>query len=189
MFALDARSERIAVLVLAALMAATRIHHFGVGAIAPDASTAVFFLAGLLLANPLWFVAFMLEAILLDAIALGAVGVAAVCLTWGYGLLFVGYLALWYAGTRGRSIERLDPIQGAKLFVYAAAGVVVFFVASNVGYYFGGGYDASMGAAEYVTRVSRYFGHYFVVTVGYAAAGVMAHAIATRVWPQAAAAR
>ena len=47
MFVLEAKTERLVAALLAVLMAATRVHHFGVGSVAPDASTAVFLLAGL----------------------------------------------------------------------------------------------------------------------------------------------
>jgi hypothetical protein len=173
MFVLDSKSERIAALLLAVLMAATRIHHFGVGTVAPDASPGVFFLAGLLLASPAWFVAFAIEAILLDAVALGLVGVADACMTLGYWTLFVGYGALWYAGRLARRLEKLDAVNAVKLFGLAAVGTLLFFVLSNVGYYFGGGFEQSMGPAEYVSRVSRYLSPYLVSTLGYIAAGVV----------------
>lgn len=182
MFLLDARSERLVALLLAVLMAATRIHHFGVGTIAPDASTAVFFLAGLMLASPLWLVLFAVLAIGLDAVALGIIGVADACMTVGYWLLFAGYLALWYAGRLGRRIEKLDVFQGGRLLLLAAGGTVLFFVLSNVGYYFGGGFGESMGAAEYITRVQRYFPYYFIATLAYAAAGIAVFEIAMRLF-------
>jgi hypothetical protein len=180
MFLLDAKAERIVVFLLAVLMAATRIHHFGVGTIAPDASTAVFFLAGLLLANPLWFVLFSLEAIALDAVALGVMGVADACMTVGYWLLFAGYGALWYAGRLARATERLDLLQAGKVLLFAAIGVTVFFLLSNVGYYYGGGFSESMGAAEYASRVIRYFPMYLTSTVLYVAAGIAVFALAIR---------
>jgi len=183
MFALDARSEQIVAFLLILLMAATRVHHFGIGNIAPDASTAVFFLAGLFLAGPFWFAVLAAEAVVLDAVAIGLVGVAAACMTLGYWMLFVGYLALWYAGRLGRASERLDVATAGKLVVVAAVGVVAFFVLSNVGYYFGAGYDKSMGAAEYVSRVSGYLPMYLVSTLAYAAAGVALFAIAARLLP------
>lgn len=183
MFLLDAKSERIAALLLAALMAATHIHHFGVAAIAPNASTAVFFLAGMMLASPLWFVTFAVAAVLLDAIAIGVLGVADACRTLGYWTLFAGYLALWYSGRLARPMEKLGLVNGGKLLCYAAGGTVLFFAISNLGYYFGGGYDQSMGAAEYVSRVSRYFSFYFLVTLGYVAAGVIVFVAATRLSP------
>jgi hypothetical protein len=182
MFALDAKTERIAALLLAALMAATRIHHFGVGSIAPDASTAVFFLAGLFLGSPWWFAAFAIEAVILDAAALGVVGVADACMTLGYWTLFAGYLVLWYAGALGRRAKRIGVFELARLVCLVSGGVALFFVLSNAGYYFGGGYDQSMGAAEYISRVSRYFSFYLTVTLVYAAAGVAAFAVVSRPW-------
>jgi hypothetical protein len=180
MFVLEAKTERLVALLLAVLMAATRVYHFGFGTIAPDASTAVFFLAGLLLASPLWFVLFSLVAVALDAFALGVAGVADACMTPGYWLLFAGYLALWFAGRLGRRVEKLHVVQSLKLLVIAAVGTVAFFILSNVGYYFGGGFDESMGAPEYVSRVQRYFPMYLMTTLVYAAAGVAIFAVATR---------
>jgi hypothetical protein len=182
MFLIDARSQRLAALLLALLMAATRIHHFGVGTIAPDASTAVFFLAGLMLASPLWFVLFAALAVGLDGVALGFIGVADACMTPGYWLLFAGYLALWYAGRLGRSVEKLDLVQGPKLLLLVAGGTLLFFVLSNAGYYFGGGFDQSMGAAEYISRVQRYFPMYLSSTLAYSAAGIAVFAIAARMF-------
>jgi hypothetical protein len=182
MFLLETRFERLAALLLAVLMAATRIHHFGVGTIAPDASTAVFFLAGLMLASPLWIVLFAAFAIGLDAVALGVVGVADACMTLGYWLLFAGYLVLWYAGRLGRRIQKLDLFQSGRLLLLAAGGTVLFFVLSNVGYYSGGGFDESMGAAEYISRVQRYFPMYLVSTLAYVAAGIAVFAVADRLF-------
>jgi hypothetical protein len=182
MFVLDTKGERIAAALLAVLMAATRIHHFGVGTIAPDASTAVFFLSGLMLASPLWFVVFSVEAILLDAVALGLVGVADACMSLGYWTLFAGYLALWFAGRIARPAERFDLMQFGKLVACALIGIAAFFVLSNVGYYFGGGFDESMGASEYIARVSRYFSFYLATTLFYAAAGLVVFALATRIF-------
>jgi hypothetical protein len=183
MFVLDAKSERIAALLLGLLMAATRIHHFGVGTIAPDASTGVFFLAGLILASPAWFVFFAVEAILLDAVALGLVGVADACMTLGYWTLFAGYGALWYAGRLARGTEKLDVLNAGKLIGLATVGTILFFVLSNVGYYFGGGFEQSMGAVEYITRVSRYLPPYLVSTLGYVAAGVIVFIASLRLRP------
>jgi len=140
----------------------------------------VFFLAGLMLAGRLWFVVFAVEAVILDAVAIGIVGVAAACMTLGYWTLFAGYLALWFAGRAGRSSERLDPATTGKLVVLAVVGVAAFFVLSNVGYYFGAGFDRSMGAAEYVSRVNVYFVHYLITTLAYAAAGVVVFAVSSR---------
>jgi hypothetical protein len=189
MFVLDAKTDRIAGLILVALMAATRVHHFGIGAIAPDASTAVFMLAGLLLASPYWSLVFMLEATLLDLFAIKMIGVEAVCVTTGYGLMFPAYAMLWLAGRWQRSAATLDLFTAGKLVIAAVAGTAGFFFFSNVGYYIGGGYADQMGAAEYVSRVARYFPFYLTVTLGYGAAGIALVALARRLQPRAASAR
>lgn len=182
MFVLSGKNERFVALALAALMAATRIHHFGVGAIAPDASTAVFFLAGLMLVSPLYIVGFSVLAIGLDMIALGPVGVADACMSGGYWLLFVGNAALWFAGRTARGVVRLDAVAAVKLFAMATAGTLAFFVLSNTGYYFGSDW-ASLSVQEYVQRVSRYLPYYWLVTLAYVTAGIAVFRLAARGLP------
>jgi hypothetical protein len=179
MFVLTTKNERFVALALAALMMATRIHHFGISAVAPDASTAVFFLAGLMLASPLYILAFSALALALDMIALGPIGVADACMSSGYWLLFAGYVALWFAGRIARGSARIDFAGASKLFVIASIGTFVFFVLSNVGYYLGSDY-ASLSVQEYVQRVSRYLPYYWLVTLVYVTAGIAVFALAAR---------
>jgi hypothetical protein len=182
MFVLEARSERIAVLALAVAMAATRIGHFA--PVAPDASTAVFFLAGLLLGNPLWLLALLAEALVLDWTAIEIVGIEAVCVTAGYGMMIPAYASLWLAARLVRTADRLDALSLAKLVGACVVGVLVFFLLSNVGYYFGGGFDSSMGLEEYARRVARYFPRYLGSTLFYSAAGIALALLAARFSPR-----
>jgi hypothetical protein len=184
MFVLEARSERIAILALTVLMAATRIEHFGAGQIAPEASTAVFFLAGLLIGNPLWLFAFLAEALLLDLTAIKVVGVEAVCVTLGYGLMIPAYSALWLAARWVRKTDKLDVPSAAKLVGACSIGVVGFFLFSNIGYYLGGGFENSMGLEEYTRRVTRYFPQYLTGTLFYSVAGVAIAVLAARFAPR-----
>jgi hypothetical protein len=170
MFVLDSRKERIAVILLTVFMAATRIEHFN--QIVPDASTAIFFLAGLLIGNPLWLVAFLAEALALDITAIQVVGVDPACITFGYAMMIPAYAALWLAPRFLRENFKPDLLNFTKLTLSCVAGLAVFFVFSNVGYYFGGGYSTSMGFAEYANRVAQYFPHYLTSTLIYSAAGV-----------------
>jgi hypothetical protein len=171
MFVLNSRQERLVILLLTVAMAATRIEHFGINRIAPDASTAIFFLAGLLIGNPLWLVAFLAEALALDVTAVKAVGVSPVCITFGYAMMIPAYAALWYAPRALRADFRPSMFGFTKLALACAAGLAVFFVFSNIGYYVGSGYF-SLGIAEYARRVARYFPHYLEITLLYSAAGV-----------------
>jgi len=184
MFVLETRGERIAVLALAALMAATRIEHFGVGAIAPDASTAVFFLAGLLIGNPLWLLAFVAEALILDWTAINAVGVESICVTAGYGMMIPAYTSLWLAARLARPISNFDGASLARLLGAGAAGLLAFFLFSNIGYYLGGGFEDAMGLEEYVRRVVRYLPNYLTSTLFYSAVGIALAVLAPRLSPQ-----
>jgi hypothetical protein len=184
MFVLEARSERIAIFALSVLMAATRIEHFGVGQIAPDASTAVFFLAGLLIGNPLWLLALLAEALLLDLTAIKIVGVEAVCVTAGYGMMIPAYGSLWLAARLVRANERLDVFSAAKLVCACCGGLVGFFLFSNIGYYLGGGFENSLGLEEYARRVVRYFPQYLTGALFYSAAGIAIAAVAAHLVPR-----
>lgn len=179
MFALKSRAEWYVAIALAVLMAATRIHHFGIGAIAPDASTGVFLLAGLLLGSPWWLLAFLVEALILDAAAIGLLNVANACISSGYALLAPAYGALWLAGRAMRPAGKLDLFTAGKFVCFAVAGTAVFFIVSNLGYFLGSEY-AQLGIAEYVTRVSRYFPMYLTVTLFYSVLGIAAYLAARR---------
>jgi hypothetical protein len=179
MFLLDSRKERATILFLTVLMAATRIEHFGINQLLPDASTAVFFLAGLLIGNPLWLLAFLAEALALDITAIQAVGVDPVCVTFGYFMMIPAYGALWFAPRFLRGRFEAVFLGFGKLALSCVAGLAVFFAFSNIGYYFGGGFYESLGFAEYARRVSHYFPYYLTSTMLYCAAGVAIAVAAT----------
>lgn len=179
MFVVDSRTEKLVALLLAALMIVTRVHHFGIGAIAPDASTAIFFLVGLMLASPWWLLAYLALAVVLDIFAIGFAGVAAACVSGGYVLLAPAYGALWLSGRAMRSIERLDLLAAGKILVALGGGTVVFFIISNIGYFLGSDFFA-LGLVEYTARVARYFPYYAVVTLFYAGVWIVAHVLIAR---------
>jgi hypothetical protein len=178
MFVLDSRKERVVILLLTIAMAVTRIEHFGIGRVLPDASTAIFFLAGLLIGNPLWLAAFLAEALALDITAIKAVGVDPACVTFGYFMLIPAYAALWFAPRALRADFRPGIFGFAKLALAGVLGLAAFFALSNIGYYYGGGYSVSLGFAEYARRVAAYFPYYLESTLAYGAAGVAVAAAA-----------
>lgn len=177
MFVLKPKAEWIVAFALAILMAVTRIHHFGIGTVAPDASTGVFFLAGLLIASPWALAALLVEAVILDGVAIGFLKVADACMSSGYALLAPAYAALWFAGRALRKTETLDVMAAAKFVCFVVAGTAVFFVVSNLGYFLGSEFY-QLGVAEYVTRVTRYFPTYLTVTLFYSVAGVAVYVAA-----------
>jgi hypothetical protein len=152
---------------------------FGIGTVAPDASTGVFFLAGVLLGSPWMLAALLIEAVVLDGVAIGFMNVANACMSSGYALLAPAYAALWFAGRALRKAEITDLVSGGKAVCFIVAGTAAFFVISNLGYFIGSEYY-QLGVAEYVTRVSRYFPMYLTVTLFYAAFGIAAFFAARR---------
>ena len=82
---LGPRQQLAVGLILVAVMAATRFNHFGSPVSLPDASLAVFFLAGLYLSRAAWFPVFIVEAGLMDWVSIAG-GVSDWCVTAAYGM-------------------------------------------------------------------------------------------------------
>ena len=89
---------------LVLLMVATRFYsHFGSAVSLPDASLAVFFLAGFYLARMAWpaavaFVFLLLAAGGVDYYAIAFRGVSDACISPAYWFLIPTYACMWYAG-------------------------------------------------------------------------------------------
>jgi len=161
---------------LVALMAATRMHHFGSSLHLPDASLAVFLLAGFLLASPTLFAALLLEAAALDYLAVTQLGVSDYCMTPAYGFLIPTYAVLWMAG---RYCARNDQhnMRSLGLFaVIAFAAISTAFVISNGSFYLFSGRYPDMGVADYAVQVAQYYVPYLNSAVLYLApaAGIYA---------------
>jgi hypothetical protein len=145
---------------LAALMAATRMHHFGSPLHLPDASLAVFMLAGIFIASPLFFACLLLEAGALDYVAITHLGVSDFCVTPAYWFLIPTYAVLWYAG---RYYARIHQHGWRSMGIFSgiafAAVSVAFFISNGAFYLFSGRYP-NMNVAEYGARVAQYYPQY-----------------------------
>lgn len=136
----DTRSRLLIGIALAALMAATRGQQFApLGQHLPDASLAVFFLAGFYLGGFRSFLALFAFATLIDLTAIGWGGVSGYCLTPAYWLLVPAYGAVWAAGRwyRGRHRESVStlPVLAGTLLV---SGIAAEALASGGFYLFSG---------------------------------------------------
>lgn len=166
--------------ILAALMAATRMHHFGSSLHLPDASLAVFLLAGFLVASPLLFGALLIEAAALDYVAITHMGVSDYCVTPAYGFLIPTYAALWFAG---RIYARMHQNNLRSLGLFAAisfAAVNVAFLISNGSFYLFSGRFADVSIAEYAARIAQYYVPYVSGAVVYLVPAVMLYALFTQ---------
>ncbi len=145
---------------LIALMASTRMHHFGSPLHLPDASLAVFLLAGLFIANPALFAVLLIEAGLIDYLAITQFNVNDYCVTPAYWFLIPTYAVLWFAG---RYYARIHQHSLRSLGVFAGlsfAATSVAFLISNGAFYLFSGRFPNMSVAEYASRVAQYYVQY-----------------------------
>jgi hypothetical protein len=158
-------------------MAATRFHHFGDALHLPDASWAIFFLAGVYL-SPAWLLGLMLAAVAIDVAAIGWMGVSGYCLTPAYAGLQVAHLVLWAAG-RWSSANAGEGLTGlARLVGVAFAASAGAFFISNGAFYWFGGRVAETSLAQFAQTFVDYAPSFLAGTLLYLAMAAIAHALA-----------
>ncbi len=164
-------------LPLIALMGATRMHHFGDAFSLPDASLAVFFLAGLFFNSRAFFVALLLEAGLLDYVAISHLGVSDFCVSPAYAFLIPTYFAMWFGG---RLSANFKSMQGTEFTLSISAMATLFaattsaFLMSNGSFYWLSGRHSNGTMPEYIEHALHYYPPYagyalMYVIVGFAA--------------------
>lgn len=178
---LESRYQILIGLALAATMAATRGQQFApLGQHLPDATLAVFFLAGFYL-RPAWaFPALFGVAAAMDIIAVGWGGVSSYCLTPAYGFLIPAYGAIWgagrwYAGRHEEAARTLPVLAGTLL----AGGLVAELLASGGFYLFSGRFE-TLSLAELVVRLATYLPQTLFGLVAYVGAAGIIHLVAKR---------
>ena len=180
------QTKTIAIFVtLAALMAATREYHFGTTMHLPDASLAVFLLAGFYL--PRWaFPVLLIEAGLVDYFALNYGGVDGWCFSPAYWFLIPTYFVLWFAGSfyAARYRFSLRSLLEFSAIAFTATGAA--FLISNISFYLLAENLGQLSAAQYSSRVTQYFIPYLQSAFLYLIAAVLLHIVATQVSRRAA---
>lgn len=159
---------------LAVILAVTRSGHFGSITMPPDATLAVFFLAGAFVASAWLMPLLLLEAALVDYLAISVAGVCTHCVTPAYLFLIPTYATLWWVGRwYGRRLTN----NGHAIVALALAvvvGTTVAFLISNGSYYALSGYFSSLSLTTYATRVAQYYPSYLSWTALYVGLGVAA---------------
>jgi hypothetical protein len=167
------RTETVALVALALLMIATRMEHFGGAMHLPDASLAVFALAGWAGARATAFVGLLALAAGIDYLAINVNGVAADCFTPAYPALAVAYGALFAFGRRARLREL-----SWALATGAVATLGLAFAISNLSFYQFSGLYADMPMRDYVAATWRYAPAY----VGYGACYILLGVAVAAMW-------
>ncbi len=174
MVALESKHQLAVAGTLVLAMAATRFHHLGSTVSLPDASLAVFFLAGLYLRSVWFFAGFVVQAALIDYAALaGAAGDW--CISPAYPFLLPTYASLWFAGRWYARRHRADwrtvlPFAGAL-----CVGVVTAFLISNGSFFVFSGYFDNTGWTGYLAGVVEYLPSYAATAVVYVALALGLH--------------
>lgn len=177
----NTQTKSIAIFVgLAALMAATRDHHFGSVTHLPDASLAIFLLAGFYL--PRWaFPALLAGAGLADYYAIHYNGVSDWCFTTAYWFLIPTYWVLWFGGRfyAARHRPTLRSLAEAGGIAFAATSVA--FLISNISFYLFADYFAGVGMAQYAVQIAGYFPEYMQGAFLYLVPAALLHVIALQI--------
>ncbi len=144
-------------LTLATAMAATRSHHFADLNHLPDASWAVFFLAGFYLLRGWTFTGLLGVAALSDVVAISWGGVSDFCVSPAYGFLLPAYGALFMAGRWFAARYRFAPPAIVTFVAAAFTGTLVSELLSSGGFYFFSGRFVAPTFAEFGERLMHYF--------------------------------
>lgn len=169
------RLEFVPFVLVATLVAATRVPMPGIGLHVPDASFAAFMLAGVFVRERAAFAVLMALAAAIDLAMAAAIGAQAACMTPAYAMLVPAYGAMWLAGRWaawlfGRGLDALPVTLAA-----AGAACVVAEVLASGGYYLLSGRFAHPDLSGMVARLTLYFPYALVSTLAWTAFG---HAVA-----------
>ncbi|VXB92969.1 conserved membrane hypothetical protein [Luteimonas sp. 9C] len=173
--------------LLAALMAATRLHHFGA---VPDASWAVFFIGGFYLARwQRWaFPALMVLAVAVDWFVITSQGLSFwqhYCVSPAYWCLVPAYFALWAGGgLLRRRLSASAPVAIGQLIVALVASVALCHLLAQGSFYWISASVADPTLAGWWKNYSDWLLPYLRVAALYVGATAMAHVLLTRVLPK-----
>jgi hypothetical protein len=175
---LSLRSRLAIFAVLAVVMAATRLNHFGA---VPDASWAVFFVAGFYLRGSLrWaFPALMALAVAVDYVVIRGAGLdfwTHYCISPGYWFLVPAHLSLWAGGSLVRRcyVEPSWRLLGITL-VSVFLSVVACHLFAQGGFYWLSDSVAQPSVAGWAGNYADWFAPYLRTTTLYVGIAILAH--------------
>lgn len=179
MLALSGRNQLFIGAILAALMIATRGHHFPtVMQMLPSASWAVLFLAGVYLRRAWALPGLLGLAALLDFAAVGWGGVSNFCMSPAYVALIPAYGAMWLAGRWYAGRHAFKPATLIPLAASLLVGVAICEVISSGSFYFFSGRFAEPTLAEFGARLVKYGPYYLEATAFWVGIAALVHVVA-----------
>ncbi|OQK15666.1 hypothetical protein AU255_15730 [Methyloprofundus sedimenti] len=155
---------------LAMLMALTRSDHFGSAITLPDASLAVFYLAGIFTGGMASFAVLLTEAAFLDYVAITYGQVSDYCISPAYVFLIPTYAVMLFAGRWSAKYAILNSRDLSHQFAYLLLATSIAFFISNGGFYLFSGKFPELSVVEYAQRVAKYYPAYISSTLLYSLA-------------------
>jgi len=174
----QAKRQIIILGVLSLVMMITRFHHEGSAFFLPDASLAVFFLAGAFLEGLLSYWLLLILAAAVDYIAITALSVSSYCISPAYLFLAPTYAALWFGG---RFVKHA-PFRSLKHYALLLTMTVVFssaiaFLISNASFYWLSGKISGTGIIDFAVELVGEFSPYVGATLFYVLFGLGINAL------------
>ncbi|HYN54705.1 MAG TPA: hypothetical protein VES38_08380 [Methylotenera sp.] len=164
--------------ILIALILLTRTNHFGDSVYLPDATLAVLFLGGLLVARTSWLGLAVVAAFGMDFYALGPKGVSDYCMSLGYWGLIPTYALVWGAGRFLAKRNKPFAIMPYALFGWAAASMA--FVLSNAFWYSFSDKVNTLSISEFSHRIAQYYTPYVGYAMMYLGVAWVAHQLVSK---------
>ena len=180
---LKSATQRLGVfLALALVMALTRVHHFET---LPDASWAIFFLAGFWLRGA-WRWAFPLllaEAVLVDYLVITRLGIpfwSHYCVSPAYGCLVAAYGALWLGGSwlAARRAGTGWSMLGLGVAALLVSEGVCFLISNGSFYWISASVPAPRSMAAWLANMGDWYLPFLKATALYAGLGAALHVLA-----------
>jgi hypothetical protein len=170
--------SRIAIgIALAAVMLGTRLGHF---AGLPDASWAVFFVAGVYLRSARAFLLLMMEAAAIDWLATHEAGISSYCISPAYVFLLPAYGSLWLGGLWfSRLPVRVGMPSLARLAASLLAATSLCFVWSDASFYWLSGRVAERSVAGWLANDAIWYPAFLETALLYVGAAALLHVAAT----------
>jgi len=159
--------NNLTIFALAILMALTRSDHFGSALTLPDASLAVFYLAGIFTGGLASFAVLLAEAALLDYVSISQFQVSNYCISPAYVFLIPTYAVMFFAGRWSTKYVELNASDLSRQFAYLFAAGSIAFLISNSSFYLLSGKFPEMSLIEYTGRVAKYYPDYMSSTLIY----------------------
>ncbi|MEQ1558627.1 MAG: hypothetical protein ABL933_06750 [Methyloglobulus sp.] len=160
-------------IALMAVMALTRLDHFGSAISLPDASLAVFFLAGMGLSGLWLFALLLLEAGIIDFVAISQFSVSDFCISPAYGFLIPTYAVMWFAGRYAKAFAALHIIDAVKTVGLAVIATTGAFVISNGSFYLMSGRFGELSLTQYFNQLAQYLPPYLSSALIYIVIGLV----------------